>query len=166
MTERQIIADNIRLNYTGIFDPKGIMQVIKDWAFDKGYVVAETSHTESLTDEGKFAEIKLEPFKKLTDYSKSVIKIIITIENSKDTVIEKDKKKIKLYDGTIRFLFDALLDTDYEARWEGKPIFYFIRTVFEKYIYSPFISNAEKQIKADLEYLKTNIKSYLNLYKF
>lgn len=166
MVERQIIVDNTRLNYSGIFDPKGVMKVITDWVTDKTYFMIEVSHIESLTDEGKFAEIKLEPFKKLTDYAKSTIRIRITIDKAKDTIIEKDGKKMKLYDGTIKFLFDGLLDTDYEERWEGKPIFYFLRIIFEKYIYAPFISNFRKQVTEDLNILRTNLKSYLNLYKF
>jgi len=166
MVERQIIVDGARLTYSGIFNPKGVQKVIKDWIDDKGYFPLEISHTESVTDEGKFAEIKMEPFKKLTDYAKSTIRIRITIDKAKDVVIDKDGKKIKLYEGEIKFLFDGLLDTDYESRWEGKPIFYFIRTVFEKYIYAPFISKFAKQITNDLDVLKINLKSYLNLYKF
>lgn len=166
MVERQIIVDGARLNYTGVFDPKGIMKVIMDWVNDKGYFMDEKSHTESVTDEGKFAEIKLDPFKKLTDYAKSIIRIRITIEKAKDVVIDKDGKKIKLYDGEIKFLFDALLDTDYEGRWEGKPVFYFIRVLFEKYVYAPFVSKFAKQISDDFNVLKTNLKSFLNLYKF
>ena len=166
MTERQIIVDGARLTYTGVFDPKGIQKVIKNWVNDKGYFMYEVSHTESVTDEGKFAEIKMEPFKKLTDYARSTIRVRITIEKAKDVVIEKDGKKIKLYEGTVKFLFDAFLDTDYESRWEGKPVFYFFRILFEKYVYAPFISKYAKQISGDLEILKTNLKSFLNLYKF
>ncbi|RLE47089.1 hypothetical protein DRJ25_03250 [Candidatus Woesearchaeota archaeon] len=166
MVERQIIVDGARISYKGVFDPKGVMKVINDWASDKGYFMVEESHIESLTDEGKFAEIKMEPFKKLTDYAKSVIRIRITIDKAKDVVIEKDGKKVKLYDGEIKFLFDGLLDTDYEERWEGKPIFYFLRILFEKYVYAPFISRHAKIVAGDLEFLKTNLKSYLNLYKF
>ncbi len=165
MAEKKILVDGERITYTGYFDIKGIMRELNKWATEKGYDMIETSHIESTTDQGKFADIKLEPFKKLTDYTQSKIKIRITLDNIKDVVIQKDGKKKKLYDGTIRFLFRVMLITDYENRWEGKPIYYFFRIIFEKYIYSPLISKTQNQIIDDYEFLRNNIKSYLNLFK-
>ncbi len=165
MAERQIVVDGERLSHTGLFDVKGVIKIINDWSNDKKYFMVETHHTESVKDDGKYIDIRLEPFKKLTDYAKSVIKIRITVDKAKDKVVDIDKKKVKLYEGTVHFLFDGVLDTDYESRWEEKPIFYFLRTVFEKYVYAPFISKFEKTVKNDVDVLKTNLKSYLNLYK-
>lgn len=165
MPERQIVVDNERLSYSGIFDIKEIMKIIKDWAKDKAYFMIESSHTESVKEDGKYADIKLEPFKKLTDYAKSKVKIRITVDQAKDRVVDIDGKKVKMYEGRVGFLFDGILETDYEARWEGKPVFYFLRTIFEKYVYAPFISKFEQTVKNDVDFLKTQLKSYLNMQK-
>ncbi len=165
MAERQIVVDGERLSYSGVFAIKEVIKVINDWAADKAYFMVELSHIESVKEDGKYADIKLEPFKKLSDYAKSIVKIRITIDGAKDTIVEIDGKKKKLYDGTIKFLFDGILETDYESRWEQKPIFYILRTIFEKYVYAPFISKFEKKVAGDVKDLKTNLKSFLNLYK-
>ena len=81
-------------------------------------------------------------------------------------IIEKDGKKVKMQEGKIIFIFDGILETDYEHRWESKPIFYVMRTVFEKYVYTPFISGFERGVKEDLMGLKNNVKAFLNLTKY
>ncbi|OYT32725.1 hypothetical protein DRJ22_01390 [Candidatus Woesearchaeota archaeon] len=167
MAERHIVIEKERLNYEGLFNAKELFEIIKSWAADKGYWVVEKIHAESLKPEGKYIELVLDPvFKKLTDYAKSVIKIRIQMSEVKDVTVEIDKRKTKLQEGKIKIVFDGILETDYEHRWEMKPLFYVIRTLWEKYIYTPFISGFEKDIKRDLMKLKDDIKSYLNLAKF
>ena len=87
----------------------------------------------------------------------------VQFQGIKDVVVERDGKKVKLQEGKAIISFDILLETDYENRWEVKPLFYVIRIIFEKYVYSPFISSFERQIKADYSLLKNNMKAYLNL---
>ncbi|MBW2969720.1 hypothetical protein KY319_01215, partial [Candidatus Woesearchaeota archaeon] len=104
--------------------------------------------------------------KKLTDYAKSIIKIRMQFSDVKDVVVDKDGKKTKIQEGKAVIIFDGILETDYEHRWEGKPIFYFLRTVFEKYVYTPFISGFERGVKEDTMALKNNMKAYLGLTKY
>jgi hypothetical protein len=140
--------------------------MIDEWFRWKGYDKRENKNIEIVKPEGKFIEIELEPWKKVTDYAKNVLKIRIQMFDVKEVEVEKDKTKLKLNQGRVQFVFDAFLETDYEARWEGKPIFYFIRTVFDKYFYKPFTAGFERGVKEDLVHLQSQIKSFLNLYKF
>jgi hypothetical protein len=110
--------------------------------------------------------MEFEPFKKYTDYSKSVIKIKAQFQDVKDIVIERDGRKVKMQEGKVIMIFDGILETDYEGRWEGKPGFFVLRTIFEKYVYTPFISGFERGVKEDVMALKNNVKAFLNLTKF
>jgi len=166
MAERLIVVDKERLDYDGLFDSKGVFDVFKQWCADKGYWPVEKRHGESTKPEGKVIDFDLEPFKKFTDYSKSIIKVRMQFSEVKDVVVERDKKKVKVQDGKIVIVFDGILETDYEHRWECKPLFYLLRSVFEKYVYTPFISGFERGIKEDVMALKNNLKAYLNLTKY
>ena len=166
MAERLIVVDKERLDYEGLFEAKALFDVLKQWATDKGYWLIEKKHGEATRPEGKYIDFDLEPFKKFTDYAKSIIKIKMQFADVKDVTVEKDGKKTKLQDGKVIIVMDGILETDYEHRWEGKPILYLIRTVFEKYVYTPFISGFERGIKEDTMLLKNNIKAYLNLTKY
>lgn len=166
MAERLIVVDKERLDYDGVFDAKEVLRVMQQWATDKGYWLIEKKHGEATKPEGKYIDMDFEPFKKFTDYAKSIIKIRAQFNDVKDVVIERDGRKHKMQEGKIVIVLDGILETDYEGRWESKPIFYFLRTVFEKYVYTPFISGFERGVKEDVLSLKHNLKAFLNLTRF
>jgi len=166
MPERTSIVTNEKVTYDGLFSLKDVYKLINDWTADKGYVPVETKASESVTKKGKHVELVLEPFKSLTDYAKSAVKIHISALDLTEVEVKKDNKKKKLNKGKLTVTFNAWLETDIEARWEAQPIFYFIRTVFEKYIYTPYLSGFTSEIKEDVNMLKDNLKAHLNLYKY
>ncbi len=166
MAEREVMLDKLRLTYEGLFSVAELYTMIDEWFREKGYDKRENKNIEVVDPDGKSIEIVIEPWKKVTDYAKNVIKIRIVMTHIKDVEVEKDGTKIKLNQGKVQFVFDAFLETDYESRWEGKPIFYFIRTVFDKYFYKPFTAGFQMGVKADTMDLHQRIKSFLNLYKF
>ena len=166
MAERLTIVEKDRINYEGIFDAKEVFNVIKDWTLDKGYIFVEKSHSESTKAEGKYIDMNMEHFKKFTDYAKSILKMRMQFNEVKDVVVEHDGKKTKQQEGKISIVFDGILETDYESKWESKPIYYILRVLFEKYLYTPFISGFERTIAGDVNSLKNNLKSFLNMTKY
>jgi len=123
MAERLIVVDKARVEYEGLFEAKALYALFVDWARDKGYFLVEKKHSESVKPEGKYVDMEFEPFKKLTDYAKSIIKMRVTMHDVKDVVVEKDKTKRKFQQGKVSIVFDGILETDYEHRWETKPVF-------------------------------------------
>ena len=166
MPEREVVVDKLRLTYEGIFSVSELYKLIDEWFRWKGYDKRENKNIEIVKPEGKFIEIELEPWKKVTDYAKNVIKIRIQMFDIRDVEVEKDNTKLKLNQGKVHFVFDGYLETDYEAKWDGKPIFYFIRTVFDKYLYKPFTTGFERGVKQDVMHLQGQVKAFLNLYRF
>jgi len=166
MPEREVVIDKLRLTYEGIFSMLELYKMIDEWFRWKGYDKRENKNIEIVKPEGKYIELEIEPWKKVTDYAKNIIKIKIQVTNLKEVEVEKDHTKMKMNHGRIQLVFDGYLETDYDSRWEGKPIFYFIRTVFDKYFYKPFTTGFQKGVKEDLMHLHGQIKAFLNLYKY
>ena len=110
--------------------------------------------------------MEIEPFKKITDYAKLVIRINIIIKNLKEVVVEKQKHKMKMNQGDVQVIIDGFLITDYENRWEGKPEYVFIRALFDKFVYKRYNSEFERTLVNEVEELTTTLKSFLNLYRF
>jgi len=133
---------------------------------DKAEAIEAKTRDVTIMNKVLSLEFEIEPWKKVTDYAKYVIKIRVQLSEIKEVEVEKDNTKLKLNQGKVHFLFDAFLETDYEARWEGKPIFYFVRTLFDKYFYSPFTSGFKGGLKEDVAHLMGQIKAFLNLYRF
>ena len=166
MTEREIVVDKLTLTYEGLFSVKELYKVIDSWLAEKSYDKRENKNYEVVNPDGKYIELELEPWKKITTYAKNVFFIRIYCMNVKDVEIEKDGVKMKLNQGKVHIVFDAYLETDYENEWEGKAIFYFLRQVFDKYIFKPFTDGFENGVKEDLMHLHDRIKSFLNLYRY
>jgi len=81
------------------------------------------------------------------------------------TVLDKDGVTIQLNKGKVNFVFDAYIETDYEHRWEGKPLFYFLRVIFDKYVFKPYTKGYEGNVMADLNELYASIKTFLNTHR-
>lgn len=166
MGERYTVVDGYSLNYEGLFSVKELYKIIDGIFKELGYDKVEVNNVEVIKPEGKYVEIKLEPYKRLTDYASLSIEILIIMENVKDVEVEKGKHKMKLNQGSITMIIDGYVDTDYENRWETTPLLFFLRVIADKYIYRPFTSGYNGQCKKDVNHVVDRIKSFLNLYKY
>ncbi len=166
MAEREVLVDKMRLTYEGLFSVYEIYKMMDEWFEEKGYDKREVKNIESVFPEGKYIEIVLEPWKKLTDYAKSVIKVRIIFSDIKEVQVEKDGAKVNLNQGRAHFVFDAYLETDYENRWESKPTFFFIKTLFDKYFYKSYTSQLKAEVMDSITDLHSRIKGMLNLYRY
>lgn len=167
MAEQEIVVDTERISYDGIFSVAEVYRLIDEWLLDKSYIKEEPKHVESAKPEGKFVDVTLKPFKNLTDYARSNLKIQLQFSNIKDVTLETSEgTKQKLNQGKVLISISGILQTDYEDKWEGKPIFLFIRTIYDKYIYKSFTGGFQKTIREDVAQLKENISGYLNLHRY
>ncbi len=166
MVEKRPVLEHEQIIYKGYFSMKEIYRLFSTWMDDKGYVPVEKRVQESVTKTGKHVEIDLQPYKKYTDYAKSVIRIQISGHNMKDVEVTRDDHKQKLQDGEIRITFDSWLETDYEEKWETQPVFYVLRSLFEKYVYTPFLSGHITGVREDTLHIKEQLKAFLNLERF
>jgi hypothetical protein len=166
MVEKRPVIEHEQVVYEGIFSLKGLYKTLNGWMGDKGYAPIEKRAMESVTKAGKHVELELEPYKKFSDYAKSVIRIHFTCHNLADVEVEKDGHKKKMQKGKVVITFDSWLETDYEHKWETQPAFYVLRSVFEKYVYTPFLSGHITSVRNDTIHVKDQVKSFLNLERF
>ena len=166
MAEREVLVDKMRLTYEGLFSIYDMYKMIDEWFEEKGYDKREVKNIESVFPEGKYIEVVMEPWKKLTDYSKSVIKVRMIFSDIKEVQVEKDGMKVKMNQGRAHFVFDAFLETDYENRWESKPMFFLIRTLYDKYFYKGYTSQLKGEVMDAVTELHARIKGFLNLHRY
>lgn len=166
MAEMRLIVDHEKLNYEGLFNVKELYQLIDNFFREKGFDKREVRNEEHIRPDGKYIMLELMPWKKITDYINHIIRVEIKMFGVTDVEIEKNKHKIRLSKGRINIIFDAYLQTDYEHRWEQRPMFFFLRTIFDKFVYKIYTQEAIGQLKANTYELKDIIKGFLNLYKY
>ena len=64
--------------------------------------------------------------------------------------------------GKIDLVFDGILETDYENRWEGKPLFFFLRTLFDKYIFKPYTTGYQSNCVDDVNNFQRESEFYFS----
>jgi len=165
MSEKKLVVDQLKLTYSGLFDFYGLYHMIDGFFYEEGYDRMEKKNYEQVLPSGKDIELDMRPWKKQTDYAKSIIQIRIIVTELKDVEIEKEGVKHKINQGNILIIINSFLDTDYENRWESSPLFYFLRTIMDKYIFRHYTDLTEKKLIEDTKHIHDLIKSYLNLYK-
>jgi len=166
MAERRMIVDNLTVVYQGLFNLNELYLVIDKWYREKGYDKFEKKNYEQVYKTGKEIELEIEPWKKITDYAKIVLKMKIFVKNLKDVTIEKEGHKVKMNEGDVKIAITGYLDTDYEHKWEKKPLVFFLRTMFDQYIYKLDHAKDEAAVADDAQHVHSLIKSYLNMHRF
>jgi len=166
MSEKRLVIDELELNYNGLFDINGLLSAIDAIAVDRGYSKQEKRRTETVTPTGKEFNMELRPVKVKTAYYVLMIKLRISIHNMRDVEMVRDKAKVILNEGEIKILFDAWTTTDFEFRWESKPIYYFLRNIFERIVYKVHTDRYLDELVDDCHFFHKNIKAYLNAHRF
>lgn len=166
MAERELIVDHIRLTYEGLFDAKELFAIIDKYFREKGYDKRELRNIEQVKPEGKYVEIEILPWKKTTDYVRNEIWMRMVMSEVKEVEVEKDGVKVKLNQGKIQVVIDGYYTTDYENRWEQKPTFFLVRTLFDKYFLKSYTDKYKGVLVEDTHLLHSTIKAFLNLYRY
>jgi hypothetical protein len=166
MTETRIIIDNLAINYEGLFNAKEYFKFLDSFFAEKNYDKREGLNMEKVESSGKYVEQEIEPYKKLSDYAKLVIRVNTKMFNVKEVEVEKDGHKLTLNQGRVAILIDGILQTDYENRWSSVPFYIFIRTMYDKFVYKSYIDQFEGKLNEEVEQLHVQMKAFFNLYRY
>jgi hypothetical protein len=166
MAERKIIVNQLKLKYSGLFSFYELFRMVDHWFIEKGFDKFEKKNFEYVYPTGKQIEIEIEPWRKMTDYLRYVIKINFYLTNIREVEVVRDNTKMKLNQGSVEITFDGYLDQDYENRWEHKPIFVFLRTLFDHYVFKIHTEKYEQGIIDMVNQLHSDLKGFLNMYRY
>ncbi|MBI2139470.1 hypothetical protein HYU14_00985 [Candidatus Woesearchaeota archaeon] len=166
MSMIRLIVDHLKLDYQGTLDLKGLFRLINAWAYEKDMEKNENKSNEFEAPEGKSIEYENQVTKRLSDYTIFVLKIRILGSGLKKVDIAKDRKKARLDHGRIQFFLDGFLQTDSESKWEERPFFVFLRTLFDKYIYRLYTDRFEQQLTRDCYELFHLVEKFLNIHSY
>ncbi|MFT4343859.1 MAG: hypothetical protein ACMXYE_03885 [Candidatus Woesearchaeota archaeon] len=166
MVERSPVINKKKIVYEGLFSVQELYTAIEAFQNHHGYTRKDIVGGEFVKKDGRTINQRFELIKQLSEYATSVLHINIKLFNIKDVHVEKEGIKRNLNQGKIEFLLDAYFETDFEHRWENKPGFFFIRILFDKYLFKPFTTDYEGLIAKDFHAFTSEIKAHLHLYKY
>lgn len=157
----QIFAE--KMKYTGIWNFGEVYRFLYDWFTDKDYKVVEKSYTEKIKPDGKEIEIKWEAKRKISDYFRFVIKANWLILGMNEIEVQKEGAKVKMNKGYIEIKFTAVLEKDYEHRWENNAFIKFLRGVYDRYIIKGRIDDYEDRLLEEVDEVIAQAKAFLTI---
>lgn len=165
MVEKKILVDGLRLSYNGPFEVVEFYRFVEDWIQSRGKEKELKKKLEYSTPNGKKIEWNIEIWENIADYAKSVVRMRALFNDVKEVYIVKDKHKRKINAGQVLIIFDGYLETDLQGRWQQKPGFYFMRALFDKYIYKFWSEKHDEVVRKDVTELHTKLKEFFEMYR-
>ena len=134
-----------------------------DWFKRENYDVMENQYIEKLSDRGKEIILDWRAEKKVTDYFQNVVNVKWHILEMNSAEVERDGKKEKTNKGEVKIIILGELEKDYEERWEGRPLWKFMRGVYEKYIIRTTSKEYEDDLTDKSVEFALDVKAFLEL---
>ena len=162
MAEKDMIVKGISIKYDSPFNMMDLYNSLKSWFDINRYVFYETTYNEKATGDKKSLMIGWMGTKELDDYTKIELKAEIQLDNYEIIKTESEK----LTKGQLNLKFKSMMVTDYEEKWDKKPLLKFFKAISDKYFMTNKFSIYKKEIKDDTYDIYNKTKSFLNLQKF
>lgn len=166
MAETETIVEDQKITYEGLFSVSDLYRLIDEYFAKLGYDKVEVKNVEVVKPEGKFIEIRLDPYKTMTDYVRYVVSLKIICSEVKEVDVKRDGQSVRLNSGKVQIVINGYLLTDWEGRWQDKPIYYILRALMNKYFLQPFTGKYKGEISQHCGQLVSNVKAFLNLYRY
>jgi len=155
MVDVRIVVDQLKLEYKGIFDPPNFFRLVDSFYFERGMEKRDNKTYEYKTPKGKFIEWENYTWKKVTsEYHRAMIKM---------RVLMFELKPVDMHGRVIIFI-DGYLENDFEHRWDEKPFFIFLRTMYEKFFYRVYTERFEQRLTYDCHQLYDLMEKFFNMY--
>lgn len=147
----------------GHWNFKDLYDMAHQWLLDNGYLVAENKYEDKVTGGGKDLAIEWTAEKKVTDYFKYRIDLRWTISSLKDVEAEREGKKVSTNTGDVKIEVKGILVMDYEEKWENKPLWKFMRGIYDRYIIRTTIDEYEDSLYEESSELIDQLKAFLQM---
>jgi len=164
MEKKQIVFD-LRLSYNGPLLITEFYAEVEKWMEEKGMQKDIKRKSEEVKSKGKKIEWIVETWKELTHLVKNVVRIRVLFNNVKEIKIKRKGRTIRINQADVLVVIDGFLETKLNKQWHQQPLFFFLRALYDKYIWNIW---AEKYdgVNSDACYdLHKRLKAFFNLSK-
>jgi hypothetical protein len=165
MTEKKFVVYELRLAYNGPIRIVDFYKEVEDWIRQKGMNKELKKKMERLAPKGKKMEWTVECWKNHAHHTKEVVRLRSIFNEVRDIEVKRSGKRIKTQQADILILIDGILETDVSQLWEQKPIFYFIKTIIDKYIWKFYSEKYDGFVASDANDLHRTLQAFFNLQK-
>lgn len=167
MSEKKQVLYDLRTTYSGPFVVEDFYAEVDNWIKEKGFEKEPKKRMEHVTKNGKKIEWVIEAHRHLDDLHHGIVVLRALLDNVKEAVIKKDGKKIRINNGDVLINIDGFIQSEIHGSFfQVKPIYFFIRTLIDKYIYNFWSFRWDGVVNSDARDLFKRITSFFNVQRY
>ena len=167
MAEKKQVLYDLRTAYNGPFIVEDFYAEVDKWIKEKGFEKEPKKKMEHVTKNGKKIEWVIEAHRHLDELHHGVIVLRALLDNIKEAAIKKDGKKIMINNGDVLINIDGWIESHIHGSfYQIKPVYYFIRTLVDNYIYNFWSDKYDGAVSSDCHDLFKRIRAFFNLQKY
>lgn len=166
MLEKKSVVDRLQITYDGPFDIEEFYKAVEDWREANGREKEIKKKLEDVTKKGKSIEWSVELWKKVTHHDKFMTRIKALFNDVTEIYVAKGGFKRKLNNGSVLIILDSFLESDYHHEWTMTPWYYFLKALFDRYIYNFWTERHVSKLRAETYDLHRHLMAYFHLYKY
>lgn len=167
MSEKKQVLYDLRTTYDGPFVFEDFYAEVDNWIKDKGFTKENKKKMESVTKNGKKIQWFIEIKSHLDDLHHGIVILRVLMDNVREIIIKREGKKFRINNGNVMVNIDAFIESEIHGSfYQIKPIFYFIRTLIDKYIYNFWSFKWDGRVNSDGRELYKRIQAFFNVQKY
>ena len=165
MGHLKMVVDHVKIDYSGPFSINELVRLIEHFLWERGFDKQHEKDFEINTQSGKNIEWQISPWKKITDYMQYIIKIRVLGHDIMKTDLMVDGRKTKVDNGKVSVVIDGFVQYDYDNYWDDRPFLYFIRVIYDYFVFKAYSENFEQRLVHDANHLYDQIEKFFNMYR-
>ncbi len=167
MVEKKQVLYDLRTTYNGPFVVEDFYAEVEEWIREKGFEKEPKKKMEHVTKNGKKIEWVIEAHHKLDDLHHGIVVLQIMMDNVKELVVKRDGKKIRVNNGDVYVLVNGFIQSHIHGSFfQVKPIYYFLRTLIDKFVYKFWSEKYDGVVNADGRDLFKMVQAFFNVQKY
>ena len=165
MGHLKIVVDHEKIDYSGPFDAGDLLRAIENFLWERGFDKKQDTDFEQNTSKGKCIEWQISPWKKMTDYIRYIVKVRVLGYDLVKADAVSNSRKTKVDNGRVIIVIDGFMEYDYDSKWEDVPIFHFLRTIYDYFVFKVYTERFEQRLVHDINHLHDCIERFFNIYR-
>lgn len=166
MVDKKQVLYDLRTTYSGPFIIEDFYAEVESWIKEKGFEKEPKKKLEHVTKNGKRIEWVIEVHGHLDDLNDGIVVLRALLDNVKEVMIKSGKKKMMVNSGDIFINIDGFIQSHIHGSfYQTKPVYYFVRTLIDKYIYNIFDKH-DGTVASDCHDLFKRLRAFFQLQKY
>lgn len=166
MAEKKLVIDGIRFNYSGMFDIKEFFKEIEDWTDENGFERETKKKLQHVEADGKKMDYIFELWKRVEDWARVTVRLRVLFRDVVDFDMERKGYKRTMQKGKCVVIIDGFVETNIQARWQQKPWFVFVRTLYDKLVWKHWVGRWDGVTASACNDLYKKLFEYFKKYKY